>query len=86
MALAAKQLAAEFVLERADRAAERGDADAALLGRTRKIERVAGGEEVADLVQIHGRAARAVADRDCVTRSDRCHPVATQGRPQPPLK
>ena len=52
-ALAAKQLAAELLLEIADGAAERRLRDVALLGGLREVERLRHGEEVTDLMHFH---------------------------------
>jgi hypothetical protein len=51
--LAPKQLAAEFLLERVDRTAQGGHADAALLGGASEIQCVGRPEKIANLMHFH---------------------------------
>jgi len=53
--LAPVQVAAEFVLQLADRARQRGLRDIALLGGTREVQRAGDRQEVTDLVHFHER-------------------------------
>ena len=53
-ALAIEQRAAELQLQQLDRLDERGRADAALLGGLGEIQMPRGGQEVADLMHLHG--------------------------------
>ena len=54
VALAAKQRAAQFVLQRLDGTRQRRLRDVARLGRAREVQGLANREEVADLMHFHG--------------------------------
>lgn len=53
IALAPEQKAADLVLELLDRAAERRLGDVAFLGGAREVPRIADGEEISDVVNVH---------------------------------
>ena len=54
VALAAEQRAAQLVLEPLDGAGQRRLRDVAGLGRAREVQRLADGQEIADLMHFHG--------------------------------
>jgi len=58
VALAAKELPAELVLQLADRTGQRRQRDVDLLGGAGEVQRLAGGEEIADLVHLQQRLPR----------------------------